>query len=234
MLSRRICQVWGHAVHNDAFLKRGRACTRCRQTLLGDNATVVRIGHTLSCFVRHHTYEEVARRDRHTEYACVRCGHPLLFRSDCDPYAGGGVFRKKVRYLCGLFGHRVHAVTERHGGTEYACHCGHTFIQQPRRRDVVRHPLGCVLLGHWVSFVERRGAWSEYACRTCGHPFLFKGRANPKARSPEPSVDDSRPNVDPNPDVANPALGFGIWALGFDRAAPRHAKARCSSAPPRR
>jgi DNA-directed RNA polymerase subunit RPC12/RpoP len=174
MLSRLFCRIWGHAVHNDVFVKHGRACTRCGQPLLGDDAATVRIGHTLSCFLRHHTYEEVIRRHGHTEYACVRCGHPLLFRSDGDPHAGGGIFTKKVRYLCGLFGHRVHAVTERGGGTEYACGCGHTFVHQPGDQDVVRHPMACVLLGHWVSFVGARGGWSEYACRTCGHPFLFK------------------------------------------------------------
>jgi DNA-directed RNA polymerase subunit RPC12/RpoP len=157
------------------FASDGRRCTRCGVALLDDDGRSVRIGHTLSCFLRHHTYQEVVRRNGHTEYACVRCGHPLLFRSDADPYAGRGTagFKKKVRYLCGLFGHHVHAVTERDGGTEYACHCGHSFVHQPRRRTVVRHPLVCVLLGHWVSFVGRRAAFSEYACGTCGHPFLF-------------------------------------------------------------
>ena len=191
MLSRLFCLAWGHAVHNQSFLEDGRACTRCGRALLGDDGTVVRIGHTLSCFLRHHTYERVVIRDGHTEYACVRCGHPLLFRSDLDPYAGGGIFKKKVRYLCGLFGHRVHAVTERGGGTEYACHCGHTFVHQPSRQEVVHHPISCVMLGHWVSFSEARGSWSEYACRTCGHPFLFKRpgqnrKRNPKAQTPNP------------------------------------------------
>ena len=58
---------------------------------------------------------------------------------------------------------------------EYACHCGHSFVHQPRSRHVVRHPLACVLLGHWVSFVGARAAFSEYACQRCGHPFLFAG-----------------------------------------------------------
>jgi DNA-directed RNA polymerase subunit RPC12/RpoP len=174
MLSKLFCLFWGHAVHNDAFLSGGRACTRCGRAFLNDDERTVHVGHTLSCFFRHHTYEEVVKRNDHTEYACIRCGHPLLFRIGADPYAGGGIFAKRVRYLCGLFGHHVHAVTERDGGTEYACHCGHTFVHQPTARAVVRHPLSCVLLGHWIRFVEARGAWSEYACRTCGHPFLFK------------------------------------------------------------
>jgi DNA-directed RNA polymerase subunit RPC12/RpoP len=174
MLRRLACALWGHAVHNEAFAAGTRACTRCRRTYLQDGRGTIRIGHTLSCFLRHHTYERVVERDGHTEYACIRCGHPLLFPSGRDPYRRRGQFTKRVRYLCGLFGHHVHAVTERDGGTEYACHCGHSFVHQPARRDIVRHPLVCVLLGHWVSFVVCRGAFSEYACRHCGHPFLFR------------------------------------------------------------
>ena len=173
MLARLLCAIWGHAVDNAVFARDGRGCTRCGGRILGDDDGSVRIGHTLSCFLRHHTYVEVTRRHGHTEYACVRCGHPLLFRTSADPYDGLAGFAKRVRYRCGLFGHHVHAVTERDGGTEYACHCGHTFVHQPRRQDVVRHPLACVLLGHWVSYVVRRRGFSEYACRTCGHPFLF-------------------------------------------------------------
>ena len=167
------CAIWGHAVDNRAFAREARCCTRCRGPMLADDDASVRVGHTLSCFLRHHTYREVTRRHGHTEYACVRCGHPLLFESHADPYAGRPGFTKKVRYLCGLFGHRVHAVTQRDGGTEYACHCGHSFVHQPERRGLVRHPLSCVLLGHRITFVESRGGYSEYACRTCGHPFLF-------------------------------------------------------------
>lgn len=177
MLSRLVCLAWGHAVDNRAFTAHGRACTRCGRACLDDDREIVRIGHTLSCFVRHHTYERVVERDGHTEYACVRCGHPLLFARERDPYRTRGRFAKRVRYVCGLLGHRVHRVTDRDGGTEYACHCGHSFVHQPARRDVVRHPLPCVLLGHWVRFVDTRGAFSEYACRRCGHPFLFAGTA---------------------------------------------------------
>ena len=174
MLSRLVCWLWGHAVHNDAFLLGERACTRCGQAMLRDDRSVFRVGHTLGCFFVKHTYERVDERDGHTEYACVRCGHPLLFAVGQDPYADRELFDKRVRYLCGLIGHRVHRVTERDGGTEYACGCGHTFVRHPEGKTRVRHPLRCVLLGHWISFVETRGAFSEYVCRTCGHPFLFK------------------------------------------------------------
>ena len=174
MLNRVTCALWGHAVHNGAFAVGDRACTRCGRSCLRDDRATIRIGHTLSCFLRHHTYERVIVRDGHTEYACVRCGHPLLFPTDHDPYGSRGPFTKRVRYLCGLFGHRVHAVTDRHGGTEYACHCGHSFVHQPARCDLVRHPLLCVLFGHWITFVVIRGGFSEYACRHCGHPFLFR------------------------------------------------------------
>jgi DNA-directed RNA polymerase subunit RPC12/RpoP len=175
MVGAALCVVWGHSVDNAVFIEeRKRVCTRCGVPCLGDRSGVVlRVGHTLSCFLRHHTYERVGERNGHTEYACVRCGHPLLFRTGDDPYANRGRFAKRVRYLCGLFGHRVHPVVERDGGTEYACHCGHSFVHRRRCESVVRHPLACVLLGHWIAFVRTRARYSEYACRRCGHPFLF-------------------------------------------------------------
>jgi DNA-directed RNA polymerase subunit RPC12/RpoP len=181
MLRSLFCLIWGHAVHNAQFAVGERACTRCGLVCLGDDSQTIRVGHTLSCFFTHHTYERVTERDGHTEYACVQCGHPLLFRTHADPYDGRGRFTKRVRYLCGLFGHHVHAVTERDGGTEYACHCGHSFVRHPDGEDLVRHPLMCVVLGHWVSFIRPRGAFSEYACRHCGHPFLF-ARKESRAR----------------------------------------------------
>ena len=185
MLGRLICLIWGHSVDNHVFATDGRACTRCRASCLHDDLHndpgEVRIGHTLSCFLNHHTYEPVGARDGHMEYACVQCGHPLLFPRDADPYSHERRFEKRVRYLCGLFGHRVHRVGERNGGVEYACHCGHSFVHQPEQRSKVRHPLSCVLLGHWVSFVRPRGHFSEYACVTCGHPFLFARRRHLRA-----------------------------------------------------
>jgi DNA-directed RNA polymerase subunit RPC12/RpoP len=176
MAARLFCLLWGHAVDNRVFVSSHRSCTRCGEAALADDERRIRVGHTLSCFLRHHTYERVGARDGHVEYACVRCGHPLLFRADSDPYADYQRFEKRVRYLCGVFGHRVHYVTGRDGGVEYACHCGHSFVQQPEARALVRHPLACVLLGHWIAFVRPRGRFSEYACDTCGHPFLFAER----------------------------------------------------------
>jgi hypothetical protein len=192
MLARLWCAIWGHAVDNEVFARGRRGCTRCGAGMLDDGAGTVHVGHTLSCFLRHHTYTEVTRRAGHTEYACVRCGHPLLFPSDRDPYRGRDGFAKRVRYRCGLFGHRVHAVGERDGGMEYACHCGHSFVHQPHGRGLVRHPLACVLRGHWISFVGARGGFSEYACRTCGHPFLFAGagRRAPDAAPGRPHESD--------------------------------------------
>jgi hypothetical protein len=90
-----------------------------------------------------------------------------------DRYRDKPLFDKRVRYLCGLLGHRVHVVTVRNGGIEYACRCGHSFVRRRPGRVFVRHPLACFLLGHWVIFVARRARHSEYACRRCGHPFLF-------------------------------------------------------------
>ena len=118
MTSRLICLIWGHAVDNRVFAEAGRACTRCGKTCLRDDPTPVRIGHTLSCFLSHHTYEPVGTRDGHMEYACLQCGHPLLFPHDADPYSSRGRFQKRVRYLCGVLGHDVHRVGERHGGVD--------------------------------------------------------------------------------------------------------------------
>lgn len=182
MLWRAWCVAWGHAVDNTVFAATDRACTRCGQPCLRDDGRVIRIGHTLSCFLRHHTYERVGERDAHTEYACVHCGHPLLFETAADPYAAVAGFDKRVRYRCGLFGHHVHRVATRGGGVEYACRCGHSFVHQPAGRRLVRHPLVCVLLGHWVSFVVTRAHFSEYACVNCGHPFLFRSAGAERGR----------------------------------------------------
>jgi hypothetical protein len=166
--------LWGHHVDNRIFRRTAgapRTC-RCGAAYLREGA-VTRVRHTLSCFLGHHTYEPMTARHGHHEYVCVRCGHPLLFEADTDPYAHRSRFPKKVRYLCGLFGHRVHDVTVRNGFTEQACGCGHTFLLTGGSRSIVRHPLACVLRGHYIAFVERRAGYVEYVCRTCGHPFCF-------------------------------------------------------------
>jgi DNA-directed RNA polymerase subunit RPC12/RpoP len=177
-LTRFSCALWGHHIDNDIFRRREaatRVC-RCGDAYLAADGSCTRVRHTLSCFLGHHTYVRMAERDGHHEYACIQCGHPLLFVADRDPYAAEARFKKKVRYLCGLFGHRVHEVVERNGFTEYACHCGHTFLKTDGPQDRVRHPLVCVTSGHRVRYIASRSGYSEYVCRDCGHPFCFAER----------------------------------------------------------
>jgi DNA-directed RNA polymerase subunit RPC12/RpoP len=121
----------------------------------------------------------MADRDDHHEYVCIQCGHPLVFAAQEDPYGADRQFKKKVRYLCGLFGHHVHRVAERDGFVEHACHCGHSFLRGERKTDVIRHPMVCVVAGHFVRYVTSRAGYSEYVCRNCGHPFCF---ADPEGR----------------------------------------------------
>ena len=113
------------------------------------------------------------RSTRLSRAVCVRCGHPLLFHEDVDPYTTRLTFQKKVRYLCGLFGHRVDTVATRDGFVEYACHCGHSFLRAESACQTIRHPLVCVLFGHRIGYLARRGGFAEYVCRDCGHPFCF-------------------------------------------------------------
>ena len=175
LLTRLECLVWGHHVDNEAF-KTSRALVRecrCGAPYLRQDGRATRVGHTLSCFVGHHRYERLTDRDGYHEYVCIWCGHPLLFPADGDPYDTNAQFNKKVRYLCGLFGHRVTRVTERVGKVEYACFCGHTFLRAERDLALIRHPARCVLAGHWIVYVAERAGFSEYVCRHCGHPFCF-------------------------------------------------------------
>ena len=167
------CALFGHEMDNrtlagDAAHPR---CRRCRQRFLHEDGSVTRTRHVLGCFLRHHTYVRTGLRDGHHEYTCVRCGHPLLFEVGRDPYAQESLFRKKVRYLCGLLGHDVHTVGARHGLTEYACGCGHSFLLAAPGLARVTHPLVCTLTGHRVRFVERRDAYREHRCVDCGHTF---------------------------------------------------------------
>ena len=148
MIARLTCLIWGHAVDNHVFAEHGRACTRCGKTCLRNDPAPVRIGHTLSCFLNHHTYEPVGARDGHMEYACVQCGHPLLFPRDADPYSAESRFEKRVRYLCGLFGHHVHRVAERDGGVEY-----HLPL-----RPQLRAPAGPPLAGPSSALVRAAGS----------------------------------------------------------------------------
>ena len=176
------CRVWGHAVDNRVFRRapdEDRRC-RCGVRYLAEDGTPTRVRHTLSCFLRHHTYVRLADRNDHHEYVCVRCGHPLVFPASADPFAGHATFHKKVRYLCGLFGHRVQHVADRDGFAEYTCFCGHSFLKARRVEGKVRHPLICFFTAHRIRFVTRRAGHAEYVCRDCGHPFCF---ADPRPRS---------------------------------------------------
>lgn len=175
-LTRLWCAVWGHDIDNRAFREHGRSCLRCGASILAEDGSRTHVGHTFSCFLRHHTYVKGGTRDGHNEYVCVRCGHPLLFGSGSDRYESADGFVKRVRYLCGLFGHQVHTVTRREGLTEYACHCGHSFLGSPVSRGRVTHPWVCVLFGHFVRFVEPRYGQSEFLCENCGHTFFFADR----------------------------------------------------------
>jgi len=173
--TRLACKLWGHHVDNRSFRQKAgsqRSC-RCGEPYLMTDGSHTRVRHTLSCFLGHHTYVRMADRDGHHEYACLQCGHPLMFAAEGDPYAAAGIFKKKVRYLCGLVGHHVHRVTSRDESVEYACHCGHSFLKAEGPIQVIRHPLICVAAGHFVRYVCSRAGYSEYVCRNCGHPFCF-------------------------------------------------------------
>jgi DNA-directed RNA polymerase subunit RPC12/RpoP len=175
ILARLGCILFGHSVDNFRFAGaalESRACP-CASAYLQNDGEETRIRHTVSCFIGRHSYIPAGERSGHREYVCVQCGHPLLFALQSDPYSDELFFRKSVRYLCNLFGHRVHAVTERAGFSEYACECGHSFLKRAQRLKKVTHPLICLLAGHFVSHVEQRGNYNEYVCRNCGHTFLF-------------------------------------------------------------
>ena len=169
------CTLLGHKVHHTRIAKDSvTPCTRCGVPILDRVHGVSRVAHTLSCFFGWHNYVAVARRSAHNEYVCERCGHPLLFKLDRDPYSSHNKFRKRVNYACGLLGHRVHVVETGSQATEYACRCGHSFLKAQRALTVIRHPLTCVVFGHFVTVNEIRGEWTEYVCIRCGHPFCFR------------------------------------------------------------
>ena len=182
LLTKLSCAVWGHHVDNHVFKAatgHGRHC-RCGAEYLAEDRSLTRVRHTLSCFLGKHHYEKLADRDGCHEYVCTQCGHPLLFDAEHDPYAASTTFKKKVRYLCGLFGHRVRHVATRKGFEEFACHCGHSFLKEtagPKGpaplHKVIRHPAICVMSGHFIHFLAKRGGFAEYVCVNCGHPFCF-------------------------------------------------------------
>ncbi len=169
------CTLLGHKVHHTRILEESDTqCVRCGAAILGRDATVSLVAHTMSCFLGSHRYIPIARRVAHNEYVCERCGHPLLFELTRDPYSSHNKFNKRVNYGCGLFGHRVHVVGTGLKTTEYACGCGHSFVKRDKALTVIRHPLKCVALGHLIAINEVRGDWAEYICIRCGHPFCFR------------------------------------------------------------
>lgn len=175
LLTRLSCALWGHHVDNHVFKAatgHTRHC-RCGAEYLAEDFSVTRVRHTLSCFLGKHHYEKLADRDGCHEYVCTQCGHPLLFDAEHDPYAASTTFKKKVRYLCGLFGHRVRHVSTRKGFEEYACHCGHSFLKETTVSGKIRHPAICVVSGHFIHFLAKRGGFAEYVCVNCGHTFCF-------------------------------------------------------------
>ena len=175
LLTKLSCAVWGHHVDNHVLGQSGPGHRRCRcgAEYLGEDLSVTRVRHMLSCFLGTHTSEKLADRDGCHEYVCTRCGHPLLFETAHDPYAACATFKKKVRYLCGLFGHRAKFVTTRNGLQEYACFCGHSFLKEQQVFGKIRHPAICVVSGHFIHYLTSRGGFAEYVCRNCGHPFCF-------------------------------------------------------------
>jgi len=172
--SRLVCTLLGHAVDRISWHNSGACCRRCATTFLSTRAVDTRISHTVSCFLFGHSYHSTGTRDGHNEYVCSQCGHPLLLVIARDPYREYFVFTKKVRYLCNLFGHKVHQVTNRNSFTEYACDCGHSFLKRRSGMVMVKHPLVCLLVGHSVQFVEVRNGHAEFLCRNCGHTFCFE------------------------------------------------------------
>ena len=176
------CAVWGHHVDNHVLgAEPADHRCRCGTRYLTRDGSLTRVRHTLSCFLGTHTYVPLAERNGCREYVCVQCGHPLVYPDGSDPYRQSDGFRKRVRYLCGLFGHRVRRVAVRDGYVEHACHGGHSFLkpldlshgEARSGLEKIRHPMICVLLGHWVQFVTARGGYDEFICVNCGHPFCF-------------------------------------------------------------
>ena len=166
------CARFGHEIDNRTVVADGNPrCRRCGQPFLFEDGRVSHTRHVLGCFLRHHTYIRIDRRAGHNEYTCVRCGHPLLLAVDADPHEPLAAFPKRVRYMCGVFGHAVHEVTARGGFIEYACDCGHSFLLAEQCLTRVTHPFICRVSGHRVAFVEQRGRFHEHRCLDCGHTF---------------------------------------------------------------
>jgi hypothetical protein len=184
-MRRLICRVFGHrfAIHTEAH-GREKQCL-CGESLIRADGAAAHVRHNLSCFLGGHSYKKIGERAGHCEYVCHDCGHPLMFERETSHYARHERFRKFVRHRCAWFGHVVHEVMERRGLTEYACHCGHSFLLQAKGLSRVRHPLLCVMTGHRIRPMARRNDLLEFRCRDCGHPFCL---AEGTGRYQSPSI----------------------------------------------
>jgi UbiA prenyltransferase family protein len=193
-ISRLTCRVFGHRFdyHSGTETPGKEARCSCGESLVRADGAPAHVRHNLACFLGGHSYAKTGERADHYEYVCGDCGHPLLFGRETSSYARRERFRKFVRYRCGWFGHLVHEVTERCGFTEYACHCGHSFLLRANGLTKVRHPPRCVMTGHRIRLLARRNEQLEFRCRDCGHPFRMAvgtGRfQSPPTTEPSPSI----------------------------------------------
>src|SRR5215510_2499525 len=95
---RLICRVFGHRVVNHSPTEaswRVKLCS-CGESLLRADGTATHVRHNLACFLGGHSYTKIGERERHCEYACGDCGHPLLFEQETSPYARRERFHKSV------------------------------------------------------------------------------------------------------------------------------------------
>ena len=160
------CLVLGHRAANL------NSCA-CLAHSLAAAGRHTHVRHILSCFLGGHPYRRLVDRDSHHEYVCMGCGHQLLVSERSDPFESATTFLKRPRYWCSVFGHRVSVVGLRHGLTEYACACGHSFMKERKALKRITHPVTCTLLGHFVRHLEDRLGFSEYVCGICGHTFCY-------------------------------------------------------------
>lgn len=213
------CALWGHVVDNEVFRQNGSRRCRCGADYLPEDGGATHVRHTLSCFLRHHTYIRLADRDGVHEYVCVRCGHPLVFPATADRFAHKERFAKKVRYACGLFGHRVQAVAERNGFVEYACFCGHSFLKRAGGARKIHHPLRCFFFAHRIVFVTTREGYAEYVCTDCGHPFCFVVPQAAVVSSPTVRIQKPVDLTVPHPLRPSARSGPGL-GIALDRIGP--------------
>ena len=172
-IARFACFLLGHHFDNRASFVGTAGHCHCGKSLIDADGMTVHVRHNLVCLLGGHTYEKIGERDGHCEYVCESCGHPMLFAIGVSPYARQDHFRKFVRPQCGMAGHDVHTVAERGGMTEYACHCGHSFLLPQKALSKVRHPLICLLTGHTIKPFVRLDGVREFRCEHCGHPFCL-------------------------------------------------------------